>query len=99
MEYGRPVAVIDPIQLVAIKRISKYKGLKMFFQSIKVDNVVPLVSFRSRYEPSDGIGQICQGNRDPQKTRENTTFGLVSLCGRSQHVVTSSAGLRSHHHT
>jgi hypothetical protein len=52
------VAVIDPIQLVAIKRISKYEGLKMFLQSIKVDNIVPLVSFRSRYEPSDGIGQI-----------------------------------------
>jgi hypothetical protein len=33
------------------------------------------------------------------KTRENTTVGAVSLCDRSQHVVTSSAGLRSHHHS
>jgi hypothetical protein len=55
-EYGRPVAVIGPIQLVAIYRTSKSKGFKMFFQSIKVGNAVPLVSFRSRYKPSDGIG-------------------------------------------
>ena len=30
---------------------------------------MPLVSFRSRYKPSYGIGQICQWNRDPQNAR------------------------------
>ena len=83
-EYGRPVAVIDPMQLVAIYRISKHKGLKMFFQSIKVDNVVPPVSFSSRYKPSDGIGQFCKWNRDPQNAREND-------CWRCQFVRPQSA--------
>jgi hypothetical protein len=69
-EYERSVAVIDPIQLVAIYRISKSKGLIMFFQSIKVDNVVSLVSFRSRNKPNDGIGQLCQWNRDPKTAGE-----------------------------